>query len=298
MRKRFKFRSKKRSTFKVIIFLVIGYIIFSLLYRTLYKNYINKMNNQEFINHVIRNINNNESLIDKYKNPEYILKHTLNINMVKKELPVINTETNKENVQVFIYNTHETEEYSDNYLEHYNIIPNVKTMSYILKDNLEDLGINATVEENSVVDILRQNNWSYSKSYSASRMLIEEKIKTNNYKLIIDLHRDSSSLEKTLLEYNNKKYARILFVIGTEHQNYEANYLVSQKISEILNNEIPNISRGIIKKSGAGVNGVYNEDLNPNLILIELGGPYNQIEELTNTIDILSKTILKYLEGD
>ena len=43
---------------------------------------------------------------------------------------------------------------------------------------------------------------------------------------------------------------------------------------------VPGITRSIISKGGAGVDGKYNQDLHPSLILIELGGIGNSEEEL------------------
>ena len=57
------------------------------------------------------------------------------------------------------------------------------------------------------------------------------------------------------------------------------------------------MSRGIYLKEGVGVNGIYNQDFSPNTILIELGGQDNTIEEVTNTINILSKILFELL-GD
>ena len=170
-------------------------------------------------------------------------------------------------------------------------------MSYILKDYLEELKIPTIIETSSITKVLKENNWSYKYSYKASRNIIEPIIKnTNSLKLIIDLHRDSSNLNKTLLEINNKKYAKILFVVGAEHENYEDNYLLAEKLKNLLEKEIPGITRGITKKSGEGVNGIYNQDLSPVSLLIELGGQYNEIEELNNTIEILATAISKYIE--
>lgn len=292
MRRRFKFKHKKLKIPKIIILLIIGYLIFLFIYNSIYKNYINKFKNNEFIDNIIERINNNNTKLDKYKTPEYILKRTLNIENLSKDLEVIK-ETN--NNIIYIYNTHETEEYKDDHLEHYNIVPNVKTMSYILEDLLKQNGVNIEVEQESITEVLRNNKWSYNRSYDASRQIIENKIINNDYKLVIDLHRDSSSIEKTLLEYNNKKYAKILFVVGEKHNNYQNNYNLSKTLSDKLNEVIPNISRGIIKKNGEGVNGIYNQDINSNMILIELGGQYNQIEELSNTLEILSEVITNYI---
>ena len=46
-----------------------------------------------------------------------------------------------------------------------------------------------------------------------------------------------------------------------------------------------------MKKTGANVNGVYNQDLSPNCILIEVGGVDNTIEEVNNTMDAIADTL-------
>ena len=273
------------------------------MYRLLYKNYFTKLNNKELVDYIIKeNIREeNTSFFQTYFQPNYILKHTIAFETKELELPVI-----KENEvpiapiipSVYIYSTHEKEEYSNKYFENYNISPTVITASYILKDYLEDYNIASVIEEGSVTDILKQNNWSYARSYDASKILIENKIKEQDYKLIIDLHRDAIPLNYTLLEYNEKKYAKILFVVGAEHEGYEQNLALANTLNDLLNKEVPNITRGISKKSGTGVNGIYNQNLSPKSVLIELGGQYNEIEELNNTIEVLAKVILTYLEGD
>ena len=47
-----------------------------------------------------------------------------------------------------------------------------------------------------------------------------------------------------------------------------------------------------MKKGGAGVNGIYNQDISSNAMLIEVGGVDNNIDEVLNTIEIIS-VILK-----
>ena len=89
-----------------------------------------------------------------------------------------------------------------------------------------------------------------------------------------------------------------MFVIGTENINYQENLNLSTKLNTIIEQKIPGISRGIIKKGGAGVNGIYNQDLSPNLLIIELGGQYNKIEDINNTIEVLAESILILIEGD
>jgi len=296
MSKRFKTSKKDYKILKSITLLLIIYISFKLTYNLIYNLYLKDLTNEQIITHIINNTKNNKTnlpFLTKYQNPESILSDSFNINKT------IKVDSSPKDLTIYIYTTHETEKYSSKYLEVYNIIPTVKTMSYILKDYLTDLGLEVKVEEGSVTSILKENNWSYKYSYAASKKLISSTINDNpNLKLIIDLHRDSSSLNKTLLTVDNTNYARILFVIGAEHDNYEANYKLASLLNNYLEEEVPGISRGITKKSGPGVNGIYNQDLSPKSVLIELGGQYNEIEELNNSLKILAKVILRYIEGE
>lgn len=300
MAKRFKFRSKKSILNKKFIFICLTiFTSFYLVYNVLYHHYLSKLTNEEVISYIIENTKNNtyeNKLIDNYLKPETILSNYFTLN--KNESITVDNNITKEPL-VYIYCTHETESYQDDYLEVYNIRPTIKNMAYILADYLNDLGINSIVEEASITAILKEHNWSYKYSYEASKLAIKDTIATtSSLKLIIDLHRDSSNLTKTLLETEDKKYAKILFVIGGEHENYLENYAVSENLKTLLEKEVPGITRGITVKSGNGVNGIYNQDLSKKSILIELGGQYNEIEELNNSLEILSKVILRYLEGE
>ena len=71
-----------------------------------------------------------------------------------------------------------------------------------------------------------------------------------------------------------------------------------ESIDSICNKYYPGLSRGIYKKEGAGVNGIYNQDISSNVILIELGGAYNNIDEVLNTTEAISKVLYHYINGD
>lgn len=300
-----KFKSKRRIKIPKIIIIILIYISFSITYNTLYKHYIKTLSTEKLINKIINDSSNNvqkDTFLDKYNSPEYLLKITLNLDLYDEIKPLstntLNNIETPQNKQILIYNSHDTEKYLDNRFNLYNIVPDVKLASNILEEKLTDLGLTTYVEKTNISTILKNNNWNYSKSYQASRTLVEPLIKSNNYSLIIDLHRDSSQLSKTYIEYNNTPYAKIMFVIGTENINYQENLNLSTKLNTIIEQKIPGISRGIIKKGGAGVNGIYNQDLSPNLLIIELGGQYNKIEDINNTIEVLAESILILIEGD
>ena len=95
---------------------------------------------------------------------------------------------------------------------------------------------------------------------------------------------------------NNKKYAKILFVVGKEHDNYQKNLALANDLNKRITNSYPTLSRGVIEKEGSGVNGIYNQDLSENCLLLELGGYENNISEVLNTIEIISGVIKEYLD--
>ena len=84
-----------------------------------------------------------------------------------------------------------------------------------------------------------------------------------------------------------------MFVQGTNYLGYEQN----KKIVEILNNKLnkyyKTLSKGIYEKKDH-----FNQYLNNNMILIEVGGYQNTIEEVTNTIDALAHVIKEYINEE
>ncbi len=250
---------------------------------------------------------NNKINYNKIKNiinlePNKLINN--NIIYTKQEEPIkeVVSVLKKEKIPtVYIYNTHQTENYSNEYLADYSIVPNIMITSYMLKENLEEYGIYSYVEERSIKEILNKNKWKYSKSYKVSRSFIEDKQKENpKLKYYIDLHRDSVKKKHTTIEIDGIKYAKIMLLVGLEHNSYKDNLKEAEKINNKLNKYYPGISRGIYKKSGSGVNGIYNQDFSKYVFLFEIGGIENNIEEVNNTMIALTKVLVEYIkeEGD
>lgn len=127
-------------------------------------------------------------------------------------------------------------------------------VDYILEKEFNDNGFYTKVEENSIKDILNNNNWNYSYSYKASRILMENEFRNNNnLKYFIDVHRDSLSRDKTTIKINDKNYARIIFIVGLENSNYLDNLDFTTKINNKINELYPNLSKGIYEKGGKGL---------------------------------------------
>lgn len=299
-----KFKSKKHIKIKyknIIIFIIAITLLIAILnyisniklikitaLKTLeYSNNYNKKN----IKTEITNITSQIFKIDINK-PTTILKNMMLYETPNKEQQkfyMINEKQIEEEPLVYIYNTHQTEEYLGNDIT---LNPTVLTAAHYLKEKLENIGIKTLVEESSIPEILKENNWNYNQSYKASRINLEKiKEKYSNIKIFIDLHRDSVKKELSTVTIDNKDYAKVLFVIGKEHNNYEQNLQFTTSIDNIIKKYYPTLSKGILQKEGPGVNGIYNQDVDTKVILIEVGAQENTIDEVTNTLDIISNII-------
>ena len=299
---------------KRIVFILILLITYTYTLNLLNKinlNITNKSFYKDLINYSSSLETNN---ILTYKNFKDFINFQpnklLNNNLVyieetkEKEEPVmenINIENNKKEPIIYIYNTHQTEKYSTDFLTDYTITPNIMIASYMLKENLEEYKIYSYVEENSVKDVLNKNKWNYAKSYKVTKSFIEKrKEEMNSLKYYIDLHRDSVSKKHTTTTINEIKYAKVMLLVGLEHNNYKNNLKEAEKLNKLIEEMYPGLSRGIYKKSGKGVNGIYNQDYSKYVFLFEIGGKENNISEVNNTMKALTEVLVKYItnEGD
>lgn len=315
-----KFKSKKVkkiSIFKIIFFMTLTLFFFNFFTNTLF-NFKLANSNQEFIAYMLKDSNHHLLYENKFSIIKTI-KQIFNIDLSSKgiletvfgkEIETFEDEeignkseyvydpnpTQVNEPRVYIYNTHQLESYDNtNYND---ITPNVLMASYILKEELNKEGIPTIVESSNITEYIKQKNLKYYQSYDASRYYIEKVLENNkNLDLVIDLHRDAIEKNVSTVTIDDKEYAKILFVVGMEHKNYESNLSVATSINNIIKEKYPTLTRGIITKSGKNVNGIYNQDLNPNSILIECGGYKNSFSEVINTINILSEVIKEYLNG-
>ena len=315
MRKRFvgKKRNEKRIGRKILCFFVLVLFSFFITFHISVKSIKENMTKEEIIDLLFQNGMGNNELLDFLKmNPtEFLFATSMGIRLPKSETVFLESDENGPNYEyipdpsptpvsepiIYIYNTHQTEGYSKVGMSEYDIIPTVLFASYYLRERLNDYSLPTIVETTEMSEILRINQWSYSHSYDASRyLLLDAKEKNPSLKYFLDIHRDSISYEASTAEFMGKKYAKVLFVIGKEHPNYEQNLAFANRINEKMKQKINNISRGVIGKEGKGVNGIYNQDISPYSILIETGGQYNNIAEVTNTMEILASVLKEYIE--
>ena len=289
---------------KKIISLFVFVISFFIIFHTLNSSDL-KINNNKLLTYILNEMtyrNKRISIITKekikklYKDPTQLLLTTKS-NLIKKEkkiIPVIKEET-KEPL-IYIYNTHQQEEYaSSNFIEE-TLSPTVMISNYIIESHLENNNYSTYIETSSIKEILNKNKWKYSYSYKASRILLEKRKKEfPTLKYFIDVHRDSLIKARTTTTIYNEKYAKILFIVGLENKNYQENLTFTENINNCLNTKYPGLSKGIYKKQGPGVDGVYNQDFSPYTILVEMGGYENTTSEVMNSSIAFSNCFLEVI---
>lgn len=268
MRRRFKSKRNHYFLIKSIIYMSFIYSLSNYLFSSISHDY-------NFLENPIHNFT-----VDR---DSLLLKMGLNYREKKKPPNnfVFKEETEEVKPKIYIYNTHQTEEYSGYTL--------VEATNY-LKSKLEELNVEVTIDDVNIKKILNDNNLTYKDSYKVTRNLIQDK-NINDFGIIIDLHRDSSKRNITTTTINNINYARVMFVVGGSYNTYKNNYNLMDQLNKRIKSINPNLSRGIFLRK----NSHFNQDLGNNIILIELGGVENTLEEVNNTADILSQVLADYL---
>lgn len=175
---------------------------------------------------------------------------------------------------------------------------NIQSLSSLIKQQFELQLVQTDVLNVNVAAEIKVRNLKYGDSYAVIRPFVQQAINQEKYDLILDIHRDSAKKSITTTTIDDLTFAKIAIVIGSKHVNYEANLLYAQKMHEQLNAIAPTISRGIIMKGEIGSNGIYNQDLARNIILIELGGIDNTEEELMRTIAVLARAIANIKQNE
>lgn len=283
---------------------------------------LNKINNKNTNNFIVNesikllsniDLNNPSTLLDKkLKNNEntiYTLKQEKDAkaqednydeNVYNKITSYIENNTSeKDNPIIYLYNSHQLETYSNQGFENNNITPNVLMTSYLLSEELNKQGIPTIVEDTNISEFIKMSNLSSDSFYASTRIFLKNTMnKYQTVKYFVDIHRDSVTKNISTTSIDNKNYARVLFVLGTTNPKYKENEKIMLSLDSLLDKYYPNLSRGIYNRPTPSWPDSYNQDLNSGVILIEVGGKENTIEEVSNTVLALSDVIKKYIKGE
>lgn len=197
----------------------------------------------------------------------------------------------------FIYQTHSNESFLPelkgvtNPDKAYSDKVNIISVGGRLAQNLEKDGIGAVHSKTIYPSTVKNFDYPYSYKYSL-KTLQEAAVAHPDLQYYFDIHRDSGARNKTTATIDGKDYAQVYFIIGGKNPNWKKNEELANKIHQVLEAKHPGISKGIhAKEATEGNNGLYNQNFSPNNILIEVGGPYNTLEECYRTTDWLAEAI-------
>ena len=266
-----KFKSKKPFRYKIILIFI--FILIIVMF---------SLNAVRDVDPVFLMTQNYKLFSVDFDRSELLLKNGLNYTFKEEVIKPVFIEKEKYQKKIYIYNTHQSEEYVD-----YDVLSAAKK----LKEELFNYGIEAIVEETNIATEVKKNNYTYSQSYRVTKELIEKNM-SDDISLYIDLHRDSSNKKITTISIDSEEYAKMMFVVGGKHDTYMENYRVANELNKMLKNVNEDISRGLLLRESSS----YNQDISSNVILIELGGPYNKKEEVERSLKILAEAINYYLE--
>ena len=193
-------------------------------------------------------------------------------------------------VKVYIYNTHQSEEYA---ATKFGTIPNVMTASDILYEELKDLNVFSVVEKRDVNSEVKKRGYDYSGTYTISFEYLQDSKKKNpSLEYFFDIHRDSITGDASKVKIGNNSYATMMFLIGANHKDYEKNLANVN----IMKNYLDKNYKGLVRDNYIQKKWTYYQYYSPKMFLVEIGGPNNTFEEVYNTISALAESIKYYME--
>lgn len=238
---------------------------------------------------------------DEFTTPpsDYHAEEPPNIDPKPREKVVAEQPKPSDKPQVYVYSTHNREAF----------MPDMRisddSKAYDPEKNIEKSGswyLEALKKEGILGMQTLEDYWmykDYDNSYVYSRKTVQKVLQEHkDFKLILDIHRDSSGRKVTTRTIEGQEYAAVYFIIGGDNPNSSKNAAVATKLHEHMQKMYPGLSRGVwLKPANPNYDTRYNQDLNPNMVLVEVGGPHNSLEEVKRTSEALAKVSVEYLKN-
>ena len=198
---------------------------------------------------------------------------------------------------IYIFNSHPTEMIgTTERLAHIEGDMNVIDMSHLMANHFEAYGLTTLVEERCLQTLMADRGMG-RRWYDASRVFLEETINQyDSLRFFFDVHRDAIPRNLATITVGDVPYARVMLVIGSDNPNHLENRQMADRIHDMLEEQVPGISRGVRLQGGFGVDGIYNQDVSPNLQLFEIGSYQTTVEEAENSLRVLSSVIAEYIK--
>lgn len=186
-----------------------------------------------------------------------------------------------EKQKILLYSSHGG---SESYEDGYTIIEATAN----LKTKLEKLGY---VVEHKDSEFSKVKGYDYSYS-SSKEMLLKEDL--SEYALIIDVHRDYGVTKDTVKNSDGKDCAKVMFVHDKSSNNYNNAKSITDELKEGIKGYLDIVKKDYTYNSTSSK---FNQNLDNDLILAEVGNVCNSKLEVQRSITYLSKSIDTYLKN-
>lgn len=203
--------------------------------------------------------------------------------------PSLKKEFNPSQVEVLIYHTHTTENYAetagDTTDERYNVVGVGDAITDELQNNY---GI-ATIHDKTIHCV------SYNDSYKRSNDTVSAYLnKYGDFKVIIDLHRDSVDNKSSVTaNVNGENVAKLMFVTTRNSKRFSKNEALAEEFFNNANRLFPGLTRKIYTYN-RGMN-AFNQSLSDGSILIECGANVNTSEEAQRSGRYIARLIAEHI---
>ncbi len=199
--------------------------------------------------------------------------------------PDISLSPAQEGPQILILHTHATEAYTPDGGDTYLPSDNSRTLDegqnmLRVGDEMErvftEMGLNV-IHDRSLYDYPK-----YAGAYSRSGAGVKEYLERYpTVKLVLDVHRDAlvggdGTVYKVVTDIDGVKTAQVMLVVGSgeDHPNWEKNLTLAAKLQKNLDTLYPTLARPMTLRQS-----VYNQDLAPGSLLVEVGSHGNTLQE-------------------
>ena len=201
--------------------------------------------------------------------------------------------TVSQDVQVVLYHTHNAETYlpTDGVSKVSGKNGGVVQAAEVFQAALEQKYGVRTVHNKTLHDYPNWNR-SYQNSLATAQALLKTNPKT---KAIFDIHRDAgfTSKKPTTVTINGKSAARIMLVIGANHDNWKENLAFARQLETKCNELYPGLLRESIRIKETGR---YNQQMNPHAVLLEIGSDLNTQEEANYSMECFAQVVYEVLQ--
>lgn len=211
-----------------------------------------------------------------------------NVNVVN---PDIKKNLNTSKPEVLIYHTHTTESYKPGAASNFDNTQNVVAVGDELVAELQNnYGISA-INDKTVHDAQ-----AYTQSYARSSVTVDNYIKKyGDFKMIIDLHRDSVSNKNAITaKINGENVAKIMLVMARKNPHFSNNMALVNKFIQTSDKLFPGFCKGVCYYNYG--TRYFNQDKSNNALLLEVGGDINTSVEAKASAKYIARLIAESIK--